>query len=352
MWLLLGPRLRGDDETAATEAPAMKIIQFREPGPPEVMQCIDVPVPALQDGEVLVRAHSIGVGIPDTLIRAGTYNWMPPLPATPGTELSGVIERVGPGVTSRKAGQHVVASARERPHRGGHYAEYVATPAEATFVLPDGVDLEAAAALANYQVGYHMLKDAAKVAKGESLLLYAAAGGMGNAVIDLARAWGLSVIGVVSSDDKARFARELGAAHVINRRTEAVAERVRALTAGRGVDYIIDPVAGPTIAGNLGLLAPMGMLVIYGGLGGRAHGDVLAEMRKHGTICPAIRTFSIHAWDHRPEERRAGMRALIDMLAAGQLHPRIHARLKLEDARKAHAMLEGGEVLGKLLLQP
>jgi NADPH:quinone reductase len=330
----------------------MKIIQFREPGPPEVMQCIEVPVPEPKAGEVLVRAHSIGVGIPDTLIRAGTYGHMPPLPATPGTELSGVIERVGPGVTARRVGQHVIASARERPHRGGHYAEYVATPAEATFVLPDGVDLEAAASLANYQVGYHMLKDAAKVTAGQSLLLYAAAGGMGNAVIDLARAWGLSVIGVVSSDDKARFARELGAAEVINRSSETVAERVRAVTGGRGVDLIIDPVGGPTVASNLGLLAPMGMLVIYGGLGGRAHGDVLAEMRKHGDTCPAIRTFSIHAWDKRPEERRAGMRALIDMLAAGHLHPRIHARLKLADAQKAHAMLESGAVLGKLLLQP
>ncbi|HUZ73296.1 MAG TPA: zinc-dependent alcohol dehydrogenase family protein [Stellaceae bacterium] len=330
----------------------MKIIQFREPGPPEVMACLDVPIPTPQPGEVLVRAHSIGVGIPDTLIRSGTYNWMPPLPATPGTELSGVIEAVGPGVTARKVGQRVVASARERPHRGGHYAEYVATPADATFVLPDRVDLEQAAALANYQVGYHMLKDAAKVTSGASLLLYAAAGGMGNAVIDLARAWDLTVVGVVSTDEKARFARDLGAHHVINRRGENVAERVAALTRGRGVDFIIDPVAGPTIAGNLPLLAPMGMLVIYGGLGGRAHGDVLAEMRKHGRICPAIRSFSIHAWDDRPEERRAGMRALIDMLAAGQLHPHIHARLKLADAVEAHRRLESGDVIGKLLLQP
>jgi NADPH2:quinone reductase len=330
----------------------MKIIQFREPGPPEAMQCLDVPVPTPGDGEVLVRAQAIGVGIPDTLIRAGTYSWMPPLPATPGTELAGVIERVGPGVTSRKVGQHVYASARERPHRGGHYAEYVATPAEATFVLPESVDLAAAAALANYQVAYHMLKDAAKVAAGQTLLLYAAAGGMGNAVIDLARAWGLSVIGVAGGAAKARFARELGAAHVIDRTGEDVAARVKAVTGGRGVDVIIDPVGGPSIAGNLGLLAPMGELVIYGGLGGRAHGDVLAEMRKHGAICPAIRTFSIHAWDHRPEERRAGMRALIDMLAAGQLHPRIHARLPLAEAARAHRMIEGGEVLGKLLLVP
>jgi NADPH:quinone reductase len=330
----------------------MKVIEFREPGPPSVLRAIDRPIPTPREGEVVVRAHSIGVGIPDTLIRAGTYNWMPPLPATPGTELSGTIEFVGPGVTSRKVGQRVYASARERPHRGGHYAEYIATPAEATYALPDKADMEAAATLANYQVGYHMLRDAVRVVKGQTILIYAAAGGMGNALIDLAIAWGLTPIGVVGSDEKAGFARELGARQIINRKTEDIAARVKAVTDGRGVDVIIDPVGGPTVAGNLALLAPMGMLAIYGGLGGRNHGDVLAAMRSLGRTCPAIRSFSIHAWDHLVAERRAGMHALIDMLGAGQLHPRIFARLKLGEAQKAHEMLESGVVMGKLLLQP
>src|SRR6516164_9500847 len=180
----------------------MKLIQFREPGPPGVLQCLDVPIPEPKAGEVLIRAHAIGVGIPDTLIRAGTYGHMPPLPATPGTEISGVIEKIGPGVTDRQPGQRVYTSARERPHRGGHYAAYVATPAEATFVLPDGVDLDAAAALANYQVAYHIFNDALRPRPGQSVLIYAAAGGMGNALIDLAKAAGLTVIGVVSSDEK------------------------------------------------------------------------------------------------------------------------------------------------------
>ncbi|HUB95730.1 MAG TPA: zinc-dependent alcohol dehydrogenase family protein [Stellaceae bacterium] len=330
----------------------MKLIRFEKPGPPSVLQCLDVPVPVPQAGDVLVRAHSIGVGMPDLHIRAGTYGWMPPLPATPGTEMSGTIERVGPGVTDRHVGQHVYATARERPHRGGHYAEYVVAPAEATFVLPDTVDMEAAAALANYQVGYHLLRDGARAMKGQTILIHAAAGGMGNALIDLSRAMGLSSIGVVSTEEKAKIARDFGAQHTINRKTETVAERVAAVTGGRGVDLIADPVAGPTVAGNLALLAPMGLLVIYGGLGGREHGDVLAAMRGLGRISPAIRTFSIHVWDHLVEERRAGMRALIDMLAQGQLRPRIHARLKLADAQKAHEMLASGTVVGKVLLQP
>src|SRR3984893_422789 len=217
----------------------MRLIQFREPGPPNVLQCLDVPIPDPKPGEVLIRAHAIGVGIPDTLIRAGTYSHMPPLPATPGTELSGVVDKVGPGVTTRRIGQRVYTTARERPHRGGHYADYVATPAEATFLLPDGVAFDAAAALANYQVAYHIFNDALALRQGQTVLIYAAAGGRGNALIDLAKVFGLIVTGVVSSEAKARFARALGADHVIDRKTEKVGERVSEITGSRGVDAII-----------------------------------------------------------------------------------------------------------------
>ena len=168
----------------------MKLIQVQKPGPPGVMQLLDVPVPEPKPGEVLIKAHAIGVGMPDCLIRAGTYSWMPPLPATPGTELAGTIEKVGAGVTSRQVGQRVYTTARERPHRGGHYADYVATPAEATFLLPDGVAFDAAAALANYQVAYHIFNDALALRQGQTVLIYAAAGGMGNALIDLAKVSG------------------------------------------------------------------------------------------------------------------------------------------------------------------
>jgi NADPH:quinone reductase len=329
----------------------MKLIQFREPGPPDVLQCLDVPIPEPKPGEVLIRAHAIGVGIPDTLIRAGTYSFMPPLPATPGTELSGTIEKVGPGVTSRKPGQRVYATARERPHRGGHYAEYVATPVEASFLLPEGVDLDAAAALANYQVAYHIYNDGVRPQKGQSVLIYAAAGGMGNALIDLAKAATLTVIGVVGSEEKARFARDLGADHTINRKGETLGKRVMEITRGRGVDAIIDPVAGPNIPDNIALLAPCGMLVIYGALGGKAHHDLQLTLRLSKNS-PAVRQFTIHTWDHLVKERQAGIRVLIDMLAAGKLRPRIHACLPLSEAKQAHEMLESGAVLGKLLLRP
>jgi NADPH2:quinone reductase len=329
----------------------MKLIQFDEPGPPSVLQCLDIPIPEPKPGEVLIRAHAIGVGIPDCLIRAGTYSQMPPLPATPGTELAGTIEKIGPGVKTRRSGQRVYTTARERPHRGGHYAEYVTAPAEATFLLPDNVDFDVAATLANYQVAYHIFNDALHLPRGQIVLIYAAAGGMGNALIDLAKAAGLIVIGVVSNDDKARFARDLGADHVINRKNEKVGERVKEITRGRGVEAIIDPVAGPGFPDNIAMLAPCGTLVIYGALGGKAPLDLLPtpKVRKNS---PAVRQFTIHTWDDLVDERRAGMRALIDMLAAGKLHPRIHDRLPLTDAARAHEMLESGAVLGKLLLRP
>jgi NADPH:quinone reductase len=265
--------------------------------------------------------------------------------------MSGTIEKVCPGVTQRLVGQRVYTTARERPHRGGHYADYIATPAEATFILPDNVDFDAAASLANYQVAYHIFNDALQTRVGQTVLIYAAAGGMGNALIDLAKAAGLIVIGVVSSADKARFARELGADHVIDRKTEKVAARVSEITGGRGVDIIIDPVGGPSIPGNLELLGPCGTLVVYGGLGGKAPLDLQTTIRASKNS-PALRQFSIHTWDHLPDERRAGMRTLIEMLAAGKLKPRIYAKVPLTQAARAHEMLEGGEVLGKLLLTP
>jgi NADPH:quinone reductase len=329
----------------------MKLIQFREPGPPSVLRCLDMPIPEPKMGEVLIRAHAIGVGIPDCLIRAGAYSHMPPLPATPGTELAGTIEKVGPGVTTRRPDQRVYTTARERPHRGGHYSEYVTAPAEATFLLPDNVDFDAAASLANYQVAYHIFNDALQLRRGQTVLIFAAAGGMGNALIDLAKAAGLIVIGVVSSDDKARLARDLGADHVINRKNERIGEQVKEITRGRGVEAIIDPVAGPGFPENIAMLAPCGTLVIYGALGGKAPLDLLPtpKVRKNS---PAVRQFTIHTWDDLVEERRAGMRALIDMLGAGKLHPHIHDRLPLAQAVRAHEMLESGSVLGKLLLRP
>ena len=138
---------------------------------------------------------------------------------------------------------------------------------------------------------------------------------------------------------------------VINRKMRTIGERVKEITRGRGVEAIVDPVAGPGFPDNIAMLAPCGTLVIYGALGGKAPLDLLPtpKVRKNS---PAVRQFTIHTWDDLVDERRAGMRTLIEMLAAGRLHPHIHDGVPLAEAALAHQMLESGAVLGKLLLRP
>ncbi len=330
----------------------MKIVQFVKPGPPDVLQVVDVPMPQPGAGEILVKSQWIGVGIPDILIRSGAYAWMPKLPCTPGTEISGTVEAVGTGVKAFVPGQKVIVSARERTERGGCYAEYVAVEETAAYALPDGIDMEGAACLANYQVAWHVLWSAARARKGETVLLYAAAGGVGNAVVDLAKGADLNVIGVVSSEKKAAFAREIGCAHTIDRSREDVGKRVAEITGGRGVDVIVDPVGGPTFLKHFDMLAPLGIAVHYGHLGGKTEVDLAGALKKKFGDSPAVRAFSMHTFDHWPEKRRECTLDLIAQLADGRIRPRVDDRLRLDQAAEAHRRLEAGNVQGKLLLKP
>lgn len=330
----------------------MRIVQFKTPGPPSVLEYVEVPRPEPKAGEVLVRAHAIGVGMPDVMIRRGVYNWMPPLPAAPGTEMSGTIEKVGPGVTRFRPGQRVVVSARDRPQRGGCYAEYNATPEESVYPLSDGADLDEAAALANYQVAYHLLYDCIAFKKGQTVLIQGAAGGTGSALVDLARHAGLEVIGICSGGAKIDFVKSLGVAHVLDRTRDDVAKSVATITGGRGVDFIMDFAGGPDFTKNFAMLAPYGVAVSYGQLAGKPAGDVYAALRAQSAKNLALRVFSMHAYDHWREPQRAGMRWLIERLGRGEIRPRIHDRLPLAEARRAHELIESGQVMGKLLLLP
>ena len=167
--------------------PMMKAIVMERPGRPEVLRYVDVPMPEPAPGQVLVRAQAIGVGMPEVLVRRGQYGWMPPLPAIPGIEMSGVVEKLGAGVTTLTVGQAVFVSARELKVRGGCYAEYIAAEAEALYPLPEGIDLEAAAALSNYQVAWHLLHSAPNGMRYESFMATAAAGGVGSALVQLGK---------------------------------------------------------------------------------------------------------------------------------------------------------------------
>ena len=330
----------------------MKLVQFKTPGPPSVLEIVEVPKPVPQAGEVLVRAQAIGVGMPDVMIRRGTYNWMPPLPGTPGTEMSGIVEAVGPGVTRLRAGQRVVVSARDRPHRGGCYAEYNATPEVSVYPLPDGADMDQAAALANYQVAYHLLYDCIAFKQGQSVLIQGAAGGTGSALVDLARHAGLEVIGIGGGAAKLEFIKSLGVAHVIDRKRDDIAASVAAATRGRGVDFIMDFAGGPDFVKNFAMLAPYGTVVSYGQLAGKPRDDVYGALRAVAAKNLALRVFSMHVYDHWREPQQAGMRWLIERLGRGEIRPRIDRALPLAEARRAHELFESGAVMGKLLLKP
>lgn len=330
----------------------MKIVQFKTPGPASVLDYVEVPTPEPGPGEVLVRAQAIGVGMPDVMIRRGVYNWMPPLPTAPGTEMSGIVEKLGPGVTRFKPGQRVVVSARDRPHRGGCYAEYNATPEKSVYALPHGADMDQAAALANYQVAYHLLYDCIAFKPGQTVLVQGAAGGTGSALVDLARSAGLGVIGLCSGQAKIDFVKSFGVEQVIDRQCEDVGEAVKAATKGRGVDYIMDFAGGPDFVKNFAMLAPYGTVVTYGQLAGKPKDDVYGALRAQAAKCLSLRAFSIHIYDHWREPQQAGMRWLIERLGRGEIRPRIYERMPLSEARRAHELFESGQVMGKLLLTP
>ncbi|HVA12877.1 MAG TPA: zinc-dependent alcohol dehydrogenase family protein [Stellaceae bacterium] len=330
----------------------MKMVQFKTPGSASVLDYVEVPTPEPQAGEVLVRAQAIGVGMPDVMIRRGVYNWMPPLPAAPGTEMSGIVAKLGQGVTRFKPGQRVVVSARDRPHRGGCYAEYNATPENSVYPLPDGADLDQAAALANYQVAYHLLYDCIAFKPGQTVLVQGAAGGTGSALVDLARGAGLGVIGMCSGQAKIDFVKGFGVEHVIDRTQRDVGDAVKKATQGKGVDFIMDFAGGPDFVKNFGMLAPYGVLVSYGQLAGKPQEDVYAALRAQAAKNLALRVFSMHIYDRWREPQQAGMRWLIERLGRGEIRPRIYDRIPLAEARRAHELFESGQVMGKLLLKP
>ncbi|HVH81006.1 MAG TPA: zinc-binding dehydrogenase, partial [Stellaceae bacterium] len=242
-------------------------------------------------------------------------------------------------------------SARDLSVRAGCYAEYIAVPSAAAHVLPPGCDLEAAACLSNYHVAYHVLHSAARGVEAKTVLVHTAAGGVGSAAVQLALAGGMQVIGVCGSEAKRRAVLSIGAHHAINYRTEDVAARVREATRGRGVDLILDPIGGKGFGRNFALLGPLGLVVSYGRLDGPPQ-DVVEAMREHHAVSPAVRFFTIHSFDDRPDIRARATQALFGLLASGRIAPLIHDRLPLAEAGRAQALLEAGQVIGKLLLKP
>lgn len=329
----------------------MKIVQLRQPGGPEVLEHIDVPLPEPAPGQVRVRAEAIGVGKPDVLIRQGTYKWMPPLPAVPGNELAGTVEALGPGVNTIALGQRVLVSARELAQRGGCYAEAICVPATAVYELPDSVSSIDAVSCPNFQLAFALLFESG-IRTPRSLLIHGAAGGVAGAVIQVAQAHHMLAIGTVSDDTKLAFALGNGATQVLQRRRQAVQEEVLALTDNEGVDLVLDHVGGLNFTHNLDLLAPLGTLLSYNALAGLPEKNLLGEMRRLLSKSLGVRCYSIHTLDHNPSVRRTRMLDAIAGMASGKLRAPKATLLPLAQAAEAHGMLDRADVLGKLVLVP
>jgi len=331
----------------------MKIIEMQKGGGPEVLELRERPDPQPGVGEVRVRAEAIGISSADILVRKGVYNWMPPLPATPGNEMAGVIDAIGNAVTGVSIGQRVLVSSRELPFRGGCYAQAICVPAECVFNLPEVIAARDAVSLPNLQLAGALLYESG-VRKPRSIVAYGASGGVGMALLQLAKCDGMAAIGVVSSEEKRAFVEHAGIEHVLIRGKDDLREGVMALTQGRGVD-VVYAMGGPKAAfiANLDLLASLGTVVSFAILGGLIpDADLFGEIRKRIGKSLGVRCYSVHTLDQERDLRRALMQRAIDLMASGRLRPPQPTLVPLDEAARAHELMEAGQTLGKVVLTP
>ncbi|MFN0302654.1 MAG: zinc-binding alcohol dehydrogenase family protein [Burkholderiales bacterium] len=328
----------------------MRAIQFRTTGGPEVLDLVELPTPRPGNDEVLISICAAGVGKPDVLMRTGVYRWMPPLPATPGAEISGTIEALGSGVDPGRlrVGQRVLGY----HFKGRGYAEYAAIPASDVTPLADGIDFDDAVSIPNYQVAYALLHVAARGADKQVVYVNGAAGGIGCAVIQLCRLEGLTVIAGASSDEKCAFARAQGAQHTINYSRENIADRVLEITDGHGANLVLDHIIGKLFTDSLRMLASMGLIVSFNALGGFPEKDLFREMRANLPKSPGVRCFTMHHFDHDPDGRQQLAEQVMALFAGQKVRPPIHDRLPLAEAQRAHRLLDDRAVMGKLVLNP
>src|SRR5215472_14182591 len=322
----------------------MKAIRVQHIGGPEVMELADVPAPQAKGSEAVVKVNVAGVNSIDGQFRDGRLRT--PLPFIPGQEGAGVVTAVGPQAKAVKAGDRVAWSGTL-----GSYAEFVAAPEEHLVPIPSSIsDEQAVAAMVHGLTAHYLVNDAHKLKAGETALVHAAAGAVGLLLVQMARALGARVIGTVSSEEKAKLAREFGADDVIVFTKQDFESEVKRLTAGKGVDVVYDGVGKDTFDKNLNVMRLRGMLVLYGMSSGAVPPVDPAKLSEKGSLYMA-RTTLAHFTATR-EELLARTSALFGMIADGKLHMRIAKKYPLAEVAQAHRDLEGRALPGKLLLVP
>jgi len=322
-----------------------RAIRIHTTGGPEVLSWAAVDVPAPGPGEALVRHTSIGVNFIDTYHRSGLYHVA--LPATLGMEAAGVVEAVGEDVSDLTVGQRVVYGGGPI----GAYAEARVMPAHRLVPLPDGIgDETAAAVMLKGMTAQYLLRQTHVVQPGETVLIHAAAGGVGVIASRWAKHLGATVIGTVGDDEKAELARSLGCDHVIVYTREDFAARVKAITGGKGVAVVYDGVGKTTWEGSLDCLQPRGLMVSFGNASGPVAPFSPLVLSQKGSLYLTRPT--LMAYTASREELLATAHDLFDAIAAGFVTPLISSRYPLSDAADAHRDLESRRTTGSLLLLP
>jgi NADPH2:quinone reductase len=322
----------------------MKAIRVQHIGGPDVMERAELPIPQPKPAEAVVKISAAGVNSIDGHFRDGSLRT--PLPFISGQEGAGIVTAVGAQAKSVKVGDRVAWSGAL-----GSYAEYVAASADSLVPVPDTVtDQQAAAAMMHGLTAHYLVNDAHKLKMSETALVHAAAGGVGLLLVQMARTIGASVIGTVSSEEKARLAREAGAEEVIVFTQHDFEIEVRRLTDGKGVDVVYDGVGKATFEKNLNVMRSRGMLVLYGISSGPVPPVDPATLSEKGSLYMA-RTTLAHFTATR-DELLARTGALFAMIAEGKLKLRIAKTYPLAEAPQAHRDMEARKIAGKLLLIP
>lgn len=317
-----------------------KTVRFHEPGGPEVLRIEDLPVGDPGSGEVLIRHGAVGCNFADTYFRSGYYP--APLPNGMGVEAAGTIEAVGAGVTDFAAGDRVAYNGSPL----GAYSTQRVMPAAPLFKLPDAISFEVAAAstMRGLSATYWLLKTDPRLKAGDTILLHAAAGGVGLLAIQIAKLLGLRVIGTVSSEEKAAKAKSMGCDEIIFYRREDVAARVKEFTGGEGVQTVFDSVGKDTFEGSLKSLRRRGVLVGCGTASGPFPPIDAFQMVMQGSVYFTRPAFADYFAD--PTERAELSKFWFDHLAAGRIKVEIGQRYSLDQCVQAHCDLEAGKTIG------
>lgn len=320
----------------------MDAIRVLKHGGPEVLEPSEVDTPEPGPGQVLVRLAATGVNYIDIYFRTGQYP--SELPLTPGSEGAGTVVAAGPGVTSPAVGDRVAST-----NLAGSYAEYALVPANRVVPVPDGVsDEQAAASLLQGMTAHYLLLDTAPVRSGDTVLVHAAAGGMGLLLTQLATRLGARVIGTVSTPEKEKLARQAGAAEVIG--YDDIAAKVRELTGGAGVASVYDGVGRTTFDESLASLRPRGILALYGAASGKVPPFDPQRLQGGGSLFLTRPTLAHYIADDEELRRRAS--DVYGWVADGSLSVLVGGRYPLAEAGRAHTDLASRRTTGKLLLIP